>query len=135
VEWLVSGGKCRGALQRSDGLQLQGHAQAAQDCGADEYNINYCKGVEAKNSDQTPDINCNSENGKSLAQAASMCAAIKTAKIEVFTVGFQVNATAKTFLTACATDASHYYDATTEVALQAAFRDIALKIATLRLTN
>ena len=100
-----------------------------------EYNINYCKGVEAKNSDQTPDINCNSENGKSLAQAASMCAAIKTAKIEVFTVGFQVNSTAKTFLTNCATDASHYYDATTDVALQAAFRDIALKIATLRLTN
>ena len=100
-----------------------------------EYNINYCKGVEAKNSDQTPDINCNSENGKSLAQAASMCAAIKSAKIEVFTVGFQVNATAKTFLTNCATDASHYYDATTEIALQAAFRDIALKIATLRLTN
>jgi Flp pilus assembly protein TadG len=100
-----------------------------------EYNINYCKGVEAKNSDQTPDIKCDSENGKSLVQAASMCAAIKGAKIEVFTVGFQVNATAKTFLTACATDASHYYDATTEIALQAAFRDIALKIATLRLTN
>jgi hypothetical protein len=36
-----------------------------------DYNINYCKGVEAKNSDQTPDINCNSENGKSLAQATS----------------------------------------------------------------
>jgi len=35
----------------------------------------------------------------------------------------------------CATDASHYYDATTDVALQAAFRDIALKISTLRLTN
>ena len=34
-----------------------------------DYNINYCKGVEAKNSDQSPDINCNSENGKSLAQA------------------------------------------------------------------
>jgi hypothetical protein len=33
------------------------------------------------------------------------------------------------------TDASHYYDATTEVALQAAFRDIAVKIAMLRLTN
>jgi hypothetical protein len=50
-------------------------------------------------------------------------------------VGFQVSSAARTFLTACATDASHYYDATTEVALQAAFRDIALKISTLRLTN
>jgi Flp pilus assembly protein TadG len=106
-----------------------------------DYNINYCKGVEAKNSDQSPDINCNSENGKSLAQATALCQAMKNplgdgkTHIEVFTVGFQVSATAKDFLTKCATDASHYYDATTEVALQAAFRDIALKIATLRLTH
>jgi Flp pilus assembly protein TadG len=100
-----------------------------------DYNINYCKGVEALNSDQTPQIKCNSENGKSQAQAGTLCAAIKNAKIEVYTVGFQVSSAARTFLTSCATDASHYYDATTEVALQAAFRDIALKIATLRLTN
>ena len=100
-----------------------------------DYNINYCKGVEAKNSDQSPDINCNSENGKSQAQATTLCTAVKNAKIEVYTVGFQVSSAARTFLTSCATDASHYYDATTEVALQAAFRDIALKIATLRLTN
>ena len=50
-------------------------------------------------------------------------------------VSTSVSAAAKAFLTSCATDASHYYDATTEVALQAAFRDIALKISTLRLTN
>lgn len=104
-----------------------------------DYNINYCKGVEAKNSDQSPDINCNSENGKSLAQATALCTAMKApvsgGKIEVFTVGFQVSSAAKTFLTNCATDASHYYDATSDVALQAAFRDIALKISTLRLTN
>ena len=42
---------------------------------------------------------------------------------------------AKAFLTACATDPAHYYDATTSIALQAAFRDIALKISILRLTN
>jgi Flp pilus assembly protein TadG len=107
-----------------------------------DYNINYCKGVEAKNSDQTPDINCNSENGKSLAQATSLCTALKNplgtgnaAKIEVFTVGFQVSSAAKTFLQSCATDNSHYYDATTAEALKAAFRDIALKISSLRLTH
>jgi len=100
-----------------------------------DYNINYCKGTEALNSNQTPQIKCNSENGLSQAQATSLCTAIKNAKIEVYTVGFEVSAAAKAFLTSCATDASHYYDATTEVALQAAFRDIALKIATLRLTN
>jgi Flp pilus assembly protein TadG len=100
-----------------------------------EYNINYCKSVEAKNSDQSPDINCSSENGKALAQATNLCTGIKNANIEVFTVGFQVNSTARTFLTGCATDASHFYDATTGDALKAAFRDIALKISTLRLTN
>ena len=100
-----------------------------------DYNINYCKGVEALNSSQTPTIKCNSENGISQSQAGTLCTAIKNASIEVYTVGFEVSSAAKTFLTSCATDASHYYDATTEVALQAAFRDIALKIATLRLTN
>jgi Flp pilus assembly protein TadG len=100
-----------------------------------DYNINYCKGTEALNSNQTPQIKCNSEDGLSQSQATSLCTAIKNAKIEVYTVGFQVSAAAKTFLTSCATDASHYYDATTEVALQAAFRDIALKIANVRLTN
>ncbi|HEU4379671.1 MAG TPA: VWA domain-containing protein [Hyphomicrobiaceae bacterium] len=97
-----------------------------------DYNINYCKGVEAKNSDQSPDINCNSENGKSLAQATSLCSAMKTplgsgdgAKIEVFTVGFQLSSSAKTFLQNCATDTNHYYDAATPDALKAAFRDIA----------
>jgi hypothetical protein len=106
-----------------------------------DYNINYCKGTEAKNSNQTPQINCNSENGLSQSQAATLCTAMKNPTgdgknlIEVYTVGFEVSAAAKTFLTNCATDASHYYDATSEVALEAAFRDIALKIATLRLTN
>jgi Flp pilus assembly protein TadG len=105
-----------------------------------DYNINYCKGVEAKNSDQSPDINCNSENAKSLAQANSLCSAMKATqtgggKIEVYTVGFQVSAAAKTFLQSCATDQSHFYDATTGDALKQAFRDIALKISTLRLTN
>ena len=100
-----------------------------------DYNINYCKGVEALNSNQSPQIKCNSENGVSQSQAGTMCTAIKNAKIEVYTVGFEVSSAAKTFLTSCATDTSHYYDATTEVALQAAFRDIALKIASLRLTN
>ena len=53
----------------------------------------------------------------------------------MFTVGFQTSDAAKTFLKSCATDAQHYYDADTGDALKAAFRDIALKISTLRLTN
>jgi Flp pilus assembly protein TadG len=55
--------------------------------------------------------------------------------IEIFTVGFQVNSTAKSMLKSCATDDQHYYDASTGDALRQAFRDIALKISKLRLTN
>lgn len=69
-------------------------------------------------------------------RAASVCTNIKATGIEVFTVGFQLDTTAaKTLLTNCATDSSHYYDASSESALSAAFRDIALKISSLRLTN
>ena len=85
--------------------------------------------MEALNSNETPEIKCNSENGLSQAQAGSLCTAIKNAKIEVYTVGFEVSSAAKSFLASCATDASHYYDATTEVALEAAFRDIAKSTA------
>lgn len=106
-----------------------------------EYNINYCKGVEAKDSDQSPDINCNSENGKSADQAKALCKAMKDplndkkSLIEVFVVGFQVSSSVKSLLEGCATDKDHYYDALDATGLQTAFRDIALKIVTLRLTN
>ena len=106
-----------------------------------DYNINYCKGVEAKDSDQSPDINCNSENKKSVDQAKALCKAMKDPLndkknlIEVFVVGFQVSNAAKSLLEDCATDKNHYYDALDAAGLQAAFRDIALKIVTLRLTN
>jgi len=46
-----------------------------------------------------------------------------------------VSAAAKSFLTGCVSDTNPDRDATTEVALQAAFRDFALKIARLRLRN
>ena len=84
----------RGTLQRPDATNSKGQPKLRKIAVLmtdGDYNINYCKGVEAKNSDQTPDINCNSENGKSQAQATSLCTAIKNAKIEVYTVGFQVS--------------------------------------------
>lgn len=110
-----------------------------------EYNTQYCKGVESKDSPSpaSPDINCNAENGSSATQFKELCKAMKSplgsgnaAKIEVFTVGFAIDdATTKSNLKTCATDDNHYYDATTGDALKAAFRDIALKISTLRLTH
>lgn len=70
------------------------------------------------------------------AQAKSICQDMKDEGVEVYTVGFQVtNSTAKDTLSNCATDANHYYNSSTGDALKAAFRDIALKISTLYLSQ
>jgi Flp pilus assembly protein TadG len=77
-----------------------------------------------------------SSSDDSKTQAAALCTAMKTAKIEIYTIGFQIdNNAAKTLLQNCATDTSHYYDASTGEALKQAFRDIALKISSLRLSQ
>jgi hypothetical protein len=56
--------------------------------------------------------------------------------IEIYTVGFQLNSSAtKAMLKACATKDDHYYETSSGDGLKAAFRDIALKISKLRLTN
>lgn len=67
--------------------------------------------------------------------ALANCSGMKTAGIIVYTVGFQVSSAAKTLLTSCASSSDKFYDATSNAALVAAFRDIALKISSLRLTN
>jgi len=78
----------------------------------------------------------NAANGCSSDQATSLCDGMKKAGIEVYTVGFQLdNQLAKDTLKTCATDASHFYNSTTGDALKAAFRDIALKISTLYLSQ
>lgn len=99
-----------------------------------DYNTEYWNGVEAKTSNSA-DANYNPSNAVSEVQAPSLCTAMKAKGIEVYTVGFQVSAAAKTLLQGCATDASHYYDATSGDALRQAFRDIALKISTLRISK
>ena len=70
------------------------------------------------------------------AAALSLCTGMKNAGITVYTVGFQLSGnTAKNLLTSCATSSDMFYDASSNAALTAAFRDIALKISSLRLTN
>lgn len=107
-----------------------------------EYNSSYCNGVISQDSttgsgNPSDHINCNAPNGHSFNQAQSLCSNIKAAKIEVFTVGFNIvdDQRARDLMTQCATDSDHVYLATTGDALRQAFRDIALKIASLRLTN
>ena len=87
-----------------------------------DYNTEYCNGV----SDQV--INCTANNGVSNNQASQLCTNMKAKGIEVYTIGAQVSASAKAFLTSCATDPSHYYDATDGAALLTAFNDITKKL-------
>jgi Flp pilus assembly protein TadG len=100
-----------------------------------EYNTQYTsKGVpdDSRSLTYCPDA----ANGCSSDQATSLCDSMKAKGIEVYTVGFQLdNQLAKDTLKACATDASHFYNSTTGDALKAAFRDIALKISTLYLSQ
>lgn len=71
-----------------------------------------------------------------LTQAKSLCTGMKAKSITVYTVGFNIDSTAaKDMLKNCATSSDHYYDTSGGDALKAAFRDIALKISKLRLTN
>jgi hypothetical protein len=107
-----------------------------------EFNTTYCDGVISKDSGSgsgsgSEHINCNAPNGNSFAQAESLCANVKTTGITVFTVGFALGADldAREVLARCATDVSHAYEASTGEELRQAFRDIATRIATLRLTN
>jgi hypothetical protein len=71
-----------------------------------------------------------------LSQAKSICSGMKAKSITVYTVGFNLDSTAaKNMLKDCATSSDHYYDTSGGDALKAAFRDIALKVSKLRLTN
>lgn len=79
-----------------------------------------------------------SANGTSSSnQAKSICTQMKANGIEVYTVGFDLggNQTAINTLSNCATDASHFYNSATGDDLRNAFRDIALKISSLYLSN
>lgn len=97
-----------------------------------DYNTQTWNGVWDRNAN-TKHANASAPNGSSQSQAETLCTNIKAKGIEVFTVGFQVSTNAKNMLKACATDHAHYYDATSGQALRMAFRDIALRISSIRL--
>lgn len=75
-------------------------------------------------------------------RALAVCKTMKQNGIEVFTVAFDMSslgtveaAIAKSTLQNCGTDISHFYNSLTVNDLQAAFRDIALKISPVRLSH
>lgn len=73
----------------------------------------------------------------STTQARALCVGMKAAGIEVFTVGFELGGSPTVIetLRGCATSASHFYNAESDAALKAAFRDIATKGSMLRLSQ
>ncbi len=73
----------------------------------------------------------------STSQARAVCAEIKKTGIEVFAIGFDVagNQTVLDTLKGCVNSSAHFYEAKTGDALKTAFRDIALKASTVRLTK
>ena len=81
----------------------------------------------------------NPANADSSVQASALCTAMKAKAIEVYTVAFDsgggLSSTAQNLLSNCATDTNHFYHATSGDALKQAFRDIALKISTIRITG
>lgn len=104
-----------------------------------EYNTSYTSnGYAVSESISGTRVTCKgAANGCSNVQAVALCTAMKEKGIEVYTVGFQLGDSqlAINTLSSCATDASHFYNSTTGDALKAAFRDIALKISTLYLSQ
>ncbi|HYD15921.1 MAG TPA: VWA domain-containing protein [Hyphomicrobium sp.] len=93
-----------------------------------DYNLQYDgKGVQSSNG----------VNGDSTSQARSLCTNMKAKGITVYTVGFAVGNLQRAIdtLTQCASDPSMFYQADNGIELQQAFRDIALKINQLYLTQ
>jgi len=65
-----------------------------------------------------------------------LCDNIKAAKIELFAVAFEItDPTAKALIKNCATDGSHYYDATNAAALSAAFAAIGDSLQEIRIAR
>ncbi len=73
----------------------------------------------------------------STTQARAICTEIKASGVTVYTVGFQigVGSTPDVTMQQCATSSSHYYNASSGEALKQAFRDIAIKISDLRISE
>ena len=104
-----------------------------------EFNTAYCQGVISRDSTSpgpsSERINCDAPNN-SFSQSRSLCTNMKATGILVYTIGFDLRQqSARDLMRDCATDASHAFLAATGDELRQVFRDIATRIASLRLTN
>jgi Flp pilus assembly protein TadG len=103
-----------------------------------EYNTQYCNGVADRNTEFSTRINCASPNGSSTAQARRLCQEMKKKKITVYSIGFALGGNQSAITTLkdyCASDVTMFYLADNGRQLRDSFRDIALKISTLYLSQ
>lgn len=104
-----------------------------------DFNSSFCQSVLSRTSTagsgSTADqINCNSENGTSFAQAQEYCDAMKDAGIRVYTVGFEVpSQTLRDALTECASHSQYAYFANGSAELVSVFQQIGRSINEVRL--
>lgn len=75
------------------------------------------------------------DNGDSSHQAEMLCQGMKQVAITVCTVGFMVGSSARDLLSRCATSSTHFFAATNGDELKLAFRQIAFRVAQLRLSK
>ncbi|USQ95726.1 ubiquitin-activating E1 FCCH domain-containing protein [Caulobacter sp. RL271] len=108
------------------------------------FNTPYCKGVIALDAgsgsgNSSDHINCAATNGAPFVQSRALCKAIKDPAngVIVYTVGFDVgsDATAKSFLTDCASDSSKAFFPANGSELKTAFKAIAQEISELRIAK
>jgi hypothetical protein len=107
-----------------------------------EFNSSYCQGVISRISTSgsgsvADHISCDAPNGHSFDQTLALCAAMKTAGLTVYTVGFEVVADPRAIqmVNDCASSPQHAFTASGAAQLRAAFVQIARSIEEVRLTR
>lgn len=107
-----------------------------------DFNSPYCKGVIASDavsgSGSTSDhINCTATNGDAYTQTQAICDKMKSEKIVIYTVGFDIvnQTSAVNLMQNCATDSAHAFIANSGTDLKSAFKSIAKSISLLRLSK
>ncbi len=76
-----------------------------------------------------------SGNGSSFSQGDRLCAAIKDAGIEIYTVGFLTGTVEDNFLRGCSSGPDYHFEASSQEALVGVFRTIGQTLSELRIAN
>ena len=103
-----------------------------------EYNSPHCNAMIAANATAgsggaNDHINCNATNGDSYSQSRMLCDGMKAAGVEIYAVGFQVDAypAGEALMRYCATDEAHFFTADDGAELQRVFTKIAKSVSSL----